>query len=96
MIFTPADIEMVHFTADDAGNGQAGFTGSIEITGDDRFKGRAFRDQQPGRQTRLLAAEISEGRIGLALPTPQGIPFTLTVTEHQNPGHARNIYRVIS
>ena len=43
--------------------------------------------QVRGRVQRLVPPEVGEGRVGLALPAPVGVPLRLPVADEEDAGH---------
>ena len=86
VVFAPSDVESVSIASDDRGNGLSGDSRSFEVARHHGVEGRAFGGDESAGESGLLESEGRQWRIGLSLPAPAGVPFTLSVSQHQNSG----------
>ncbi len=59
--------------------------GPAQIRTDSQIEGGGF--QVPSRRQGLIAAQIRQGRVGVPLPSPGGVPRRLSVTQEQERSH---------
>lgn len=95
VVLPPARVDTTMFAAHHFGDEISRHRRPFQVTRDHEIERWAFRSEKGTGLACLQPTESGERRIGLPLPPAEGVPFTLSMTDHEDPSDAvRNIGRV--